>query len=135
MATDYLKHYGVLGMKWGVRKDRSKSASSMSKRRKSTMSEDAKLASDLKKKKVSEMSNAELRKLNDRIQLEQNYSRLRPNALKKGLAIAGATAATLGTVMNLYNNGGKVVDLGKKIGNGLIDRVGDVILRDLEIKI
>ena len=46
MIKKELKHHGVIGMKWGRRKQLR------------PMSEDAKKAKDLKKKKVSEMSNS-----------------------------------------------------------------------------
>lgn len=113
MDNNYLAHYGVLGMKWGVRKSRG--ASSKTPRRQRTWSDDAREASTIKKKKVNQMSNAELRKVNERVRLEQEYSRLNPNAVKKGIKIVAATAGAMGTVMNLYNNSDKLVNAGKKI--------------------
>lgn len=80
-----------------------------------TRSDDAKTAAKIKKKKVSEMSNQELRTINERTRLEQEYSRLNPNMVKKGTKIVAATAATMGTVMNLYNNSDKLVNLGSKL--------------------
>lgn len=85
-----LYHYGVLGMKWGVRKARRGSASKApkpsksekrearinSKAKKNNWSDDAKSAALLKGKKPSQMSNAELKKLNERLQLEKTYSQL-----------------------------------------------------------
>ena len=97
-----LYHYGVLGMKWGVRRSRSKSSYISKKKRKKAastknMSADAKEAARLKKKSVSQMSNAELRKYNERKQLEQQYAKLNPSNIKRGIAIAGTVAGTLGT--------------------------------------
>lgn len=121
-----LYHYGVLGMKWGVRRSRSKGSyvSKKRKRKKSSstknMSADAKEAARLKKKSVSQMSNAELRKYNERKQLEQQYAKLNPSNIKRGIAIAGTVAGTLGTVASLYNNGNQVINAGKKIFDQIV---------------
>ena len=106
--TDELYHYGILGMKWG--------------RRKSRMSQDAREAKALKKKKVSEMSNAELKKLNERRNLERNYKNLNPSAIAKGVAIVGTTAAVLGSINGIRENGGKLIKVGKTVVNGIIKK-------------
>lgn len=113
--TDELYHWGVLGMKWGRRKGTTTSSSGGRSSRKSRMSQDAREASAIKKKKVSEMSNAELRKLNERQNLEKNYKSLNPSAISKGAKIAAATAATLGTIVALESNGKHVIASGKNI--------------------
>lgn len=115
-----LYHYGVLGMKWGVRRSRSKSSYISKKKRKKAastknMSADAKEAARLKKKSVSQMSNAELRMYNERKLLEQQYERLNPSNIKRGMAIAGTVAGALGTVTSLYYNGNQAINVGKKI--------------------
>ena len=110
--TNELYHYGVLGMKWGVRKDRSSGSSR--KRGKSSWSDDAREARAIKKKKVKQMSNTELKKLNERTRLEQEYSRLNPNVISKGWKLVAATAGVMGTVVAINNNGGQLVNIGKK---------------------
>ena len=120
MTENELYHFGVKGMKWGVRKSRSSSGSSKKKRAKiDGWSDDAKEAYRIKQKKVNQMSNAELKKLNERRNLERNYQQLNPNAIKKGIAIAGTTAAALGTMAALYNNGNQIISIGKKIVEGM----------------
>lgn len=117
MGNIELEHAGIKGMKWGQRRYQNKDGSLTleGKKRYNAMSEDARTASSLKKRKVETMSNAELKKLNERKRLEQEYSRLNPSAVKKGLAVAGGVAAALGTVIALHDNGKKVIELGKKV--------------------
>ena len=109
-----LYHYGVLGMKWGVRKSQSKSSSSKRKNGQRKLSDDAREASVIKKKSIGQMTNAELRKVNERTRLEQEYSRLNPSTVKKGFAFVVATAGVMNTALNLYNNSDKLIKLGKK---------------------
>ena len=108
---DYLAHYGVLGMKWGVRKDGRpqghQSGKTNSKRKKKVsvaVSEDKKQSNALLKKHPDDLSNVELKRLNNRMELESNYKRLTKtdkskfqkgyDYVKTGLAVAGtATAA------------------------------------------
>lgn len=99
--------------------------------REKNMSADAKEAARLKKKKVSEMSTSELKTLNKRLEAEQNYRRLNPSKVKKGLAIAGTVAAGLGTVTLLYNNANNVIKIGKPIVSKVMDKAGDMVMSDL----
>ena len=104
-ALEFLAHYGVKGMKWGVRRDRGSSgspskgqanasdASSKPKKpakRQEDLSRysDDKLASKLSEKKgLDALSDAELSRLTKRMQLEQSYRELsakRPKEKSKG---------------------------------------------------
>lgn len=80
-------------------------------------SKDAKRANSIKKKSVKQMSNAELKELNKRMELESNYRRLNPNKVKTGLAYVGMTAGAMGTVISLYNNSNTLINIGKKFLN------------------
>jgi len=60
---DAIVHYGVPGMKWGVTT-------------KSGGSEDHRSVSSLRKKRLRDMSNSELKTLNTRLGLEKNYKEL-----------------------------------------------------------
>lgn len=83
-----LFHWGIPGMKWGVRRhmrdhmDRSvkqKYGVDLAKRRaeaEARQSEDHKTVSGLRRKKVNEMSNDELKKLTTRLQLEKQLKDL-----------------------------------------------------------
>lgn len=106
MTNQELKHYGVLGMKWGRRKSQY------------STSTDHDRARELSKKHVSEMSNQELQALNKRQELESKHRQLNPSAVKRGIAVVASVAAGLGAVALLYDNSRKTVNMGKNIYNG-----------------
>lgn len=110
-----LKHFGILGMKWGVRRGRN--VSSRFGKRKSTKgwSDDAKEANKLKKKSVSQLSNSELKKINERMNLEKNYKSLSKRDVSKGWAYVATASAMTGTVVGLYNNSSTLINIGKKV--------------------
>lgn len=128
MNNNELYHHGIIGMKWGVRRYQNKDGTLTNAGKKrynqDNWSEDAKAASQLKKKNVNQMSNAELRKLTERQQLERNYSSLNPSAIQKGLVAAAAVAGALGTIASLQKNGKKVLDMGQKAVKNIASKIG-----------
>lgn len=108
-----LYHYGILGMRWGIQKSRSGSGGSKKTSKKRTASDDAKDAMSLKKKKVYEMSNAELRRLNDRQNLERTYRQNNKSKIAKGIAFVTRAAALMATGLRLYNDSSKLIEIGK----------------------
>ena len=112
-----LYHYGILGMRWGIRKSRSGSVGSKKTSKKRMASDDAKDAMSLKKKKVYEMSNAELRRLNDRQNLERTYRQNNKSKIAKGVAFVAGAAALMETGLKLYNNSSKLIKIGKAAAN------------------
>lgn len=111
-----LYHHGVKGQKWGVRRYQKKDGSRIGGRlkRKDSRSEDYKTAKMIKKKKISQMSNADLRKLNERKELERKYRQLNPNAVSRGFKYAATAAGGMGTIIALKNNSAQIITIGKK---------------------
>lgn len=133
-----LYHHGIKGQKWGVRRYQNKDGSLTSagkkriaKKSKDDWSDDARTASEIRKKSLNQMTNSELRKLNERTQLEQNYHRLNPSSVSKGIAFVTAAGAITGTVLNVYNNSDKVIKLGKTVGSKIVDGVGNMVMKDI----
>lgn len=97
MENGELYHYGVLGMKWGVRRSRAElvraRGSTSSKGSTSTKKVAAKKTSTPKgtsipRKSVSEMSDEELSKRIRRLQMEDQYRKLSPEKISAGKKFA-----------------------------------------------
>lgn len=99
---DYLMHYGVLGMKWGRRKSQSSTSKSLKKKRTDSYSSDYKETRKMRRKSSKKLSNAELKKLNERMRLEQEYNRLSTSQINRGYEVAKKTVAIAGTIGGLY---------------------------------
>ena len=86
IVDESLAHYGVLGMKWGKRKTGGSSPTIRDRlaERKARQSEDYTTAKAIKKKKLSEMSNEEVKQLVTRMQLERQLKDLNPSAIAVG---------------------------------------------------
>ena len=97
-----LYHFGVKGMRWGVRKRRSKSSGSKKKQstekkeKEDTRREDYKKKLKTRKKKVSEMSDAELRDFINRTQLEKQYKDITRSKVDNGKKVAKEILAKTG---------------------------------------
>lgn len=95
-AVNYLNHYGILGMRWGFRKDRRTGRIKKTGKAKTSYyeqkeinkygdkSEDFKRAQALKKKKPSELTNEELKVLTTRMQLDRQYKDLSKSEIASG---------------------------------------------------
>ncbi len=82
MDEDEIAHYGIKGMKWGVR--RSKDVLRRLRTDPNPPSEDSARARNAQRRGINNLSNAELKALNQRLKLEREYSQLSPSASSKG---------------------------------------------------
>lgn len=93
--SDAIAHYGVKGMKWGVRKQRPTSSGKrkgktnaqriyerITKKKESPAK--PKPAVSSRKKRASEMSDEELRSVINRMQMERTYAQLTSKEVSKG---------------------------------------------------
>lgn len=94
MSHSELMHFGVKGMKWGVRKKRIK---------------DAKKWTSKKQAKIDGMSDDQLKKANNRLRLEKEYKQLTQTKLEKYRKRAGKAAeeAAFNTLQNVLQKGFK----------------------------
>ena len=85
---EYLEHFGVLGMKWGRRKANvTESNGKYYDKKGRQVSSDAATKLKAKSKRINEMSNEELKKVTERINIEKNYK----DAIKASSSSAGKT--------------------------------------------
>jgi len=82
---DFIKHVGVLGMKWGRRKSSSGGSS------------DHITVSSLRKKRLQDMSNDDLKKLTSRMELERKYRDLRSADASKARKWLSGTLSSAGS--------------------------------------
>lgn len=121
--SDQLVHYGIKGMRWGIRrteaqlarargelpsqqKSTKKSSGIFSKKKKTIAKKEE---SKKTEKKISEMSDEELRTKVNRLQLEKQYRDLTPRQVSKGRAfyeknIAPALNETIKNIAKDYTN-------------------------------
>lgn len=123
-----LSHHGIKGQKWGVRRFRNKDGTltpAGKKRRRDTWSDDAKSAHEIKSKKsVKQMSNAELRKLNERASLENQYSQLNAANIVRGMAYVTTALTLLNTVANAPGTLERASAAGSAFVNKVLRRSG-----------
>ena len=108
-VDNFLEHYGVKGMRWGVRQ----------KRPGVKLSGDAQKARKYRGKPASSLTNKQLRELNERIKLEQNYKKLNPGKKTRGEEAVKGVLATAGLGITVYNMakspaGKAAIEAGKK---------------------
>jgi predicted GNAT family acetyltransferase len=115
-----LTHYGILGMKWGIRRFQNKDGTLTSAGKK-RYHKDYKRAHS--QKSVKYMSDTELSSRLKRLQMERQYSQLSQSSVNKGKEYAkkvfqaGTTVAAITTTaLTIYNNIGKIKNIIEKRG-------------------
>lgn len=117
-----LYHHGIKGQKWGVRRFRNPDGTltPAGKKRAKTLSDSARVK-QIRKKKISQMSNEELRDANNRLQLERQYKDLtkKKSVGKKAVQTFVATAGTIVAVETAFKTY-------KRVGEAVVKKmIGD----------
>lgn len=113
--TDELRHWGVKGMRWGVRKQASK---------------DSEEVRSIRKKRIKEMSNDELKKANNRLNLEQQYKNY-TKSKRTPQKIASDFIKTAGLVTGVIAAYTKLKPLAEKA----VSKIGDKVMKDVNFNI
>ena len=127
-----LYHAGVKGMRWGVRRYQNKDGSLTPagrkrygavdrKAEKRGWSDDARETAKIKQKKTSQMSNAEIRKLNERDRLEVERRELAKKQ-NRGQRAVKSFIATAGTITAIAAAAATY----KKYGDMALAKIGDL---------
>ena len=116
---DFLKHYGVLGMKWGKRKARS-TVSSNNKSKNTAITKPKQTPKPKSKPTKRRLSDAELRAVVNRMRLEREYADLTYRASSRSevesvVRTIGTVAALTTSAVKIYENLNKLSRFAKMV--------------------
>lgn len=109
-VDEFLQHYGIPGMRWGVRKRRVQVSNSSNRSRRQNV--------DYDNPPRRRMSNKELNARVKRLRLEQEYAKLTarpetPSKIEKAIKVAGTVATLSATAWKIYENMDKITKAAK----------------------
>ena len=116
-----LYHYGIKGMRWGIRKKRKSSNSEVRKKASDDYKtkEKASNSKARKKVKVAEMTDSEIERRISRLRLENELDRLTKQETRERIEYVvrnlGSVATATSTAITIYNNMDKIMDIAKKV--------------------
>lgn len=129
-VSEHLAHHGVKGMKWGVRRKVGKNG----RVEKAKGSVDFRTTKDLRTRKAHQLSNMQLKKVNERMQLERKFSDMNPTRAAKGkeflndvLKTSVGAAGTAG-IIKLATHPGVRATM-KKGAEAVTGKAGDWVLK------
>ena len=126
---EYLCHYGILGMKWGIRRYQNKDGTLTAKGKKHKKlkvgtSKDYKRTKAIQAKSIKQMSNAELKEVTERMRLVNEFQNQARQSLRNGKHWVNATLdKTAGVYVNtLLNSQVKTVkDFGENLPENTVN--------------
>jgi len=107
---EFIAHYGKKGMRWGVR---TKGSGSVGRK----TSADHKKMAALKSKKVSELTDKQLREVISRMGMERQMKNLNPGKVHQGHNAIKIALGAFGTVSAIYAI--STTPIGKKVGKAI----------------
>ena len=106
----FIEHYGKKGMHWGIHTEKDFYRTTTDSRR----------AQELKKRPLRALTNKQLQTVNNRMNLETQFSKMNPSKTRKGLKVAGEILAVSGTIGGLFaiaesRHGALAIKYGEKV--------------------
>ncbi len=99
-TNNFLEHYGVRGMRWGVT-NTIRSVSKSKPKKKTTG--DHRKSREIQRQRTPQLTNRQLELANKRLNLERNFNRLNPGRITRGQAAVAGILGTLGVATSAYN--------------------------------